>query len=357
MKMATGGCVRAKRNLKSMGLTGFRLVATSARLLVYVGACIAPLAPVAADSVGGDSRSQVPAWMFPIVPAASGKPAAAVSTEPLHVPNSSVGLTQAQLENKFSAPDWRPHSHPAMPEIVAHGRAPEVFACGYCHSPSGQGRPENASLAQLPAAYIVQQMAYFKAGVRHSASATYGPAAGMAKLAAAANSEEVAAAAEYFSHQTLRPRVKVFESATVPRTTVVGYVYVAIPGAADEPIGERVIEVAPDGERHEKRDDELRYTAYVPPGSVSRGRAMATTVGSNALACVACHGDKLQGVGLVPPLAGRSPTYILRQLLAFQTGARAGETAKPMLAVVAPLHMGDMIDAAAYAASLSPLSP
>jgi cytochrome c553 len=270
------------------------------------------------------------------------------------VPNSSVALTQTQLNDKFSAPDWRPGSHPVMPEIVAHGRAPEVFACGYCHSPSGQGRPENASLAQLPAAYIVQQMADFKAGIRHSASATYAPAAGMAKLAMAASVEEVAAAAEYFSHQTLGPRVKVVESATVPRTTVVGYVYVAIPGAGEEPIGERVIEVAPDGERHEKRDDQLLYTAYVPPGSVSRGQAIATPGGSNAFACAACHGNNLQGVGLVPPLAGRSPTYILRQLVAFQTGARAGQTGQPMLAVVAPLQMRDMIDAAAYAASLSP---
>jgi cytochrome c553 len=26
-------------------------------------------------------------------------------------------------------------------------------------------------------------------------------------------------------------------------------------------------------------------------------------------ACVTCHGENLQGVGLIPPLAGRSPTY------------------------------------------------
>jgi hypothetical protein len=32
--------------------------------------------------------------------------------------------------------------------------------------------------------------------------------------------------------------------------------------------------------------------------------------------------ENLQGVGLIPPLAGRLPTYILRQLLAFKTGAR-----------------------------------
>ena len=41
----------------------------------------------------------------------------------------------------------------------------------------------------------------------------------------------------------------------------------------------------------------------------------------------------LQGVGLIPPLAGRSPTYLMRQLLAFQTGERAGAAAAAMQAV------------------------
>jgi cytochrome c553 len=57
---------------------------------------------------------------------------------------------------------------------------------------------------------------------------------------------------------------------------------------------------------------------------------------------------------LIPPLAGRSPTYILRQLLAFKTGARAGATGQPMQAVVANMRVGNMIDVAAYAASLAP---
>jgi cytochrome c553 len=41
-------------------------------------------------------------------------------------------------------------------------------------------------------------------------------------------------------------------------------------------------------------------------------------------------------------------------LLAFKTGARAGATGQPMQAVVANLQIGNMIDVAAYAASLQP---
>jgi cytochrome c553 len=105
----------------------------------------------------------------------------------------------------------------------------------------------------------------------------------------------------------------------------------------------------------------MRYVAYVPPGSIARGRALAHNgnAGNNGnhgetVACVTCHGKHLEGVGPIPPLAGRSPSYLLRQLLAFQTGARSGATAQPMQPVVANLDIGNLIDAAAFAASLRP---
>jgi cytochrome c553 len=103
------------------------------------------------------------------------------------------------------------------------------------------------------------------------------------------------------------------------------------------------------------RDDQLVYVAYVPPGSVGRGHALAT-VGVTGLptACVTCHGPQLRGVGLVPPLAGRSPSSLLRQLVGFKTGARHGATGVPMQPVVAAMDIGMMIDAVAYAASLQP---
>ena len=126
------------------------------------------------------------------------------------------------------------------------------------------------------------------------------------------------------------------------------------PGGGHEPLGTRLLEFAPDAGRHENRDDDMVYLAYVPPGSLRRGKALADTGASGpATACVACHGSTLQGVGLVPRLAGRSPTYLLRQLLAFKTGARAGAAGQPMVEVAAKLDLGAMIDAAAYAASLN----
>ena len=60
------------------------------------------------------------------------------------VPNSSVQLTLTQIRDFFTPPDWHPEDHPAMPPIVGKGRKPAVWACGYCHLPTGYGKDDIA---------------------------------------------------------------------------------------------------------------------------------------------------------------------------------------------------------------------
>ena len=55
-----------------------------------------------------------------------------------------------------------------------------------------------------------------------------------------------------------------------------------------------------------------------------------------------------------PGSAGRAPSYIVRQLYDFKTGARAGEASELMKPVVEKLSIDDMISLAAYLASLNP---
>ena len=101
--------------------------------------------------------------------------------------------------------------------------------------------------------------------------------------------------------------------------------------------------------------DSTPFTAFVPVGSIERGRRLAATVGrTKATACVTCHGPSLKGVKEVPPIAGRSPSYIFRQLLAFQTGARNAAASAPMRTVVAGMSLDDMIAVSAYAGSRQP---
>ena len=331
---------------------------------VVVGPCASGVA--AKDTGALDSAQHaprppgafvVPAWAYPTDPPAGATPRPQPdATMPQHVPGSSATYTLAQVGELFAVPDWHPDSHPPMPEVVAHGRKPAVYACGYCHLPDGSGRPENAPLAGLPAAYVVAQMAAFRSGARRSAWTRPNlPADLMHKVAALVADEEVAAAAAYFANLRLTRRIEIVETRRVPVTRVAGWLYVVNEGSAAEPLGERIIEVAPDHERHELRDSATGYRAYVPPGSVARGRAIAQRgVDGPATACTACHGADLRGTGLVPPLADRSPTYVLRQLLAFRSGARATDAGQPMQPVVQRLGLGEMIAVAAYVAAQPP---
>ena len=77
--------------------------------------------------------------------------------------------TQAQIDDPFNPPDWFPDEHPPMPQVVAHGGPkPAGRACAQCHLPSGDGHPESASLAGLPAGYIIRQMERFQTGIRNN---------------------------------------------------------------------------------------------------------------------------------------------------------------------------------------------
>jgi cytochrome c553 len=246
-----------------------------------------------------------------------------------------------------------------MPDVVSKGRKPDVMACAYCHTPSGQGRPENSSLAGLPEAYIRQQLLDYRAGRRKAVGPdTYLPIQNMIKIAKAMNDQEIDEASKYFSQQKLRRRVYVVESLRIPRAENAAWIYFEHGGTED--LGDRMLEVTQDLTRHERRDDRLEYLAYVPPGAINRGKSLALGGKSAAdnsqrtVACTQCHLGNLKGTDKIPPIAGRSPTYLLRQMLAFRNGARVNEHSVQMNAVVEKLTMAEMIDLVAYVSSLYP---
>jgi cytochrome c553 len=235
-----------------------------------------------------------------------------------------------------------------MPESVAHGRPKEMRACGFCHLVNGQGRPENASLAGLPAAYIIQQMADFKSGDRKSAEPRMGPPNAMIQDAKAATDDEIRAAAAYFSSFAFRKWIRVVEAANVPKSRIAGSMHVPT-NDGTEPLGSRIIELPEDLARTELRDARAGFVAYVPPGSIAKGEALV-----KAGACGLCHGPDLKGLGPVPPLAGRSPSYTVRQLFDLQQGVRKGAWAPLMKAAVEKLSIDDMIAIAAFTSSREP---
>ena len=241
-----------------------------------------------------------------------------------------------------------------MPEVVARGGGGDVMACGYCHLPNGQGKPENAGVAGQPYEYIVQQMTDWRNGLRKAGEPRMRPPALMERIGLATSDETVRIAADYFSSIDFKPWVRVVETDTVPVTKFAGWIHEVVEGGGREPIGTRVVETPEDLKRTKLRDDAAGFVAYVPRGAVARGREIATTGGANSVACTICHGDDLRGIGPVPALAGRSPTYMARQLYDLQTGKRNGAWSDLMDAAVKNLTEADIVNIVAYTASLDP---
>ncbi|NNC65453.1 MAG: hypothetical protein HKN84_11755 [Gammaproteobacteria bacterium] len=132
------------------------------------------------------------------------------------IPGSELSLTMPEIDAPFNPPNWLPEQTGPVPEIVAHGKEPDVQACARCHSFSGMGHPESSGLAGLPVNYIIQQMADFKSGARTDRF-------WMNDFAQHVTDDEVRAAAEYFSsRESVKAVVDVVETETIPRVYVGG---------------------------------------------------------------------------------------------------------------------------------------
>ena len=282
---------------------------TSAKTLVLIAAVVVfPLAVFGAETLP---------WAYPL----STPGTVPSSPDPIlvHVPGSEKAYTQAQIDGNYDAVDWFPDEHPPMPDIVQHGDSPTVWACAKCHLANGLGHPESASLAGLPAAYIARQIYAYKDGSRTGGYAV------MVHFAKGMSDEEIRQAAMWFSALPRLPWVRVVETADVPKTTIAeGNMRVVASGGELEPLASRIIEVPQDRARTTSRDPHSGSIAYVPRGSVATGRSLVTTGGGVTMTCAACHGSSLRGIADVPSIAGRSPTYVFRQLHDIQSGVAYG---------------------------------
>ena len=335
------------------------------RFLVVVTLAIVPLVMAAALRAAGDP----PAWAYNVGPApapgaapargaAPAAPAAAPAPDTTlqHLAGSTGAFTFTQIRDAFGPADWYPGDHPTMPNIVAYGKRPDVRACSLCHYPNGKGRPENAGVAGLPVSYFLQTMADFRSGARKSAEPRKANTNIMIAIAKGRTDEELKAAAEYSGSMKWTPWIKVVEANTVPKTRVQGGMFLKLDGSETEPIGDRLIETPDNAEHTEQlRDPHSAFTAYVPVGTLKKGEALVKTGGNGKTTqCSVCHGADLKGLGPVPGLAGRSPSYVARQMFDMQQGARKGVWTELMSGVVAKLTNDDLLAISAYTASLAP---
>jgi len=277
-------------------------------------------------------------------------------TEPLRVPGSDRTFTLSQIEEPYGPADWFPGDHPPMPGIVASGRKPEVRACATCHYPNGKGRPSNGSVSGLPVAYFIQAVDDFKNGLRKHAETRKANVNLMVAIAKALTPEETRAAAEYYGAIRWTPWIRVVETEMVPVARPAGFIYYPLEGNKTEPIGMRIVEVPENPLQTEPlRNPRSGFIAYAPPGSIEKGKALVTTGGGGrTMACGLCHGADLNGAGNVPGIAGRSPSYLARQMYDMLAGTRNGPGAALMKQAVANLTEEDFVAITAYVASRTP---
>jgi cytochrome c553 len=198
-------------------------------------------------------------------------------------------------------------------------------------------------------------MADYKSGARGTSIPGRLPPSLMIGLSKAISDEEVQTAAAYFSDLRPRKRIKVVESDTAPKSYIAGLLWAAVEGGEREPLGQRILELPDDLQVFESRDPRSTFTAYVPVDSLAKGEALVNKGGpGKTLQCAPCHGPDLKGLGPLPSIVGRSPSYMFRQLYDFAHGARTGEWSPLMAQVVSNLDQNDMLAIVAYLASLDP---
>jgi cytochrome c553 len=159
---------------------------------------------------------------------------------------------------------------------------------------------------------------------------------------------EMAQAAAYYASLPPTAPIKVVETAAVPKMLSQEGLWLPDKDGARDPIGQRLIETPVDVDHEQLRDPHAGFIAYVPQGAVAKGRHLAAL-----LNCAQCHGGRLTGSGSTAPgIAGRSPSYLARQLYDFQQGTRHGDLSAPMRQVAAGLSGADLVNLTAYLASL-----
>ncbi len=275
-------------------------------------------------------------------------------TKPRTVPGSTATYSLVDVRDGHNVIDWFPGDHPAMTPIMKNGPASlgeTARGCASCHLPNGKGRPENAPPAGQPAGYTLQTLRDFRDGKRVSADPRKPNTPTMTALAKVMTEEEMRQSAEYFAAMPWTPWIRVVEADRIPEMHLEeGNMYITVGKAPTEPLAGRIVETPEDDyQANMVRNPRSGWVAYVPVGSLARGEKLV-----DAGRCVTCHGTDLMGSGDFPGIAGRSPSYMMRQLWDMKRGTRNGLYTVLMQPVVANLTADDLTAIVAYLASIKP---
>ena len=255
---------------------------------------------------------------------------------PRHLDETAASYSLVDIRDGHNVIDWFPGDHPApMPDIIAHGPkrlGDTARGCGSCHLPNGKGRPENAQPGGLP--YTLHHSPARRFPSRFSAKRRLA----QAEHVHDGESRDVDERRGDSRRRRLLLR-REMEYALGARRR-------------DRPRAKNTHCREPLHRGGERADRTNRWTDHRSPCGRRAGRALSQssfgmgrlrsgrehregktlvttggtmmvgreTIPGKTTACAGCHGPDLMGTADVPPIAGRSPSYLARQLYDFSRG-------------------------------------
>ena len=291
-------------------------------------------------------------WAYPMVPPNTGPRPDPDETFTAEGADPSLKFTRRQISDGFDPPDWFPKDHAPMPRIVSNGREPHVRACTLCHLTSGIGHAESAPVSGLPIKYFIRQIVAFRDGDRVNIRAP-----NMIELAHDMTDKEMRDAANYYARipRAQWKSVRVVETSRAPANSIFpSGKRMFEKGANTIPVDPMTIYEVAENYQVELRNPRVGFAAYVPSGSLAKGRVVSLGNKGALRSCASCHGNDLRGREDVPRLAGRSPSYLVRQLADMKYGHRKGKALGDMKDIAPKLSDADIVNVAAYLASRNP---
>jgi len=277
------------------------------------------------------------------------------------VTGSDQEFTRLDFRSHTIYPEWFPGDYPQPPPPVnmvgSESLGNTARACSLCHLANGKGRPENAPPSGQPAAYTIQQLRDMQNDLRNTSDPRKSNPHTMVRLAKGMTDEEIVEMADFYEAIPWTPWIRVIETDMAPPMHLeTGNMFITVGVEPSLPLNGIIIET-PENELESNylRSPRSGWNAYVPVGSLAKGEELVTTGGGKTVACNICHGSDLMGIGIMPGIAGRSPSYMMRQLWDMREGTRKGPNVPLMMPVIENLSVEDMTNIVAYLASLMPL--
>ena len=301
---------------------------------------------------------EVPEWLFPIDPKSLEDESQAREARRRGAARDSrqqgevhAGAHQRSVQRTRLAAE-RSHSH-------ARDRGARPQACGHglrlLPHTDRPGTPGKFRAGRTARGVLQGATARLRSGKRKpTGPEAYLPSQNMLKIARAMTDAEIDASAKYFAQQKLRAaRVRDREPAHTARRAR----GVDLRGSPRHRRSRR-----PAARSHQRtratrtprRSPGIHRPMCRPAASTAASASSSRAMAARRQPCATCHLANLKGTDKIPPIAGRSPTYLLRQMLAFRNGRRTGEAAQQMKPVVEKLTLNEMIDVVAYLGSLVP---